>query len=681
MEKVETLVNRVIELADLQPDKPAVIFKGEILTYRKLLEKSVAMSEQIKRLGINKKDRVSFSAVSRPETVACYLGIQLLGAVPVFLDKVATPKSMVSVYNESESKLLLTDKSMKGYESDCFAKSLRALYNDAQPNTDEHVAFISPYPEDIAELLFTTGTTGRPKGVMLSYRAVYHILRNTIDGVGMLHDDILLLPLPLNHSFALRELRAALYNGETVVLQNGFTFATETEHNINIYHCNALALVPASFGVLRSQMQNHFQKILGTIRYLEFGAGSLTPGQRTEIVSLLPNVDIFNVWGSSETGGALFCDVKKCVRDKKKIAAVGKPLPGIEVVVMDNEGKFLENFDSAHPGRMALKGNMLMSGYWRQPELTKETIKDGWLLTNDLIYKDDDGDVFMLGRADDVISVGGDKVSPLEIEDAVSEYPLVLESVCIGVNDPDRILGEVPILMVKAKPGFDKNELLRFLAMRLERYKLPHEIITIEGVPRNRMQKIDRKAAKRLWENKDTLKLINPVIQTILSRRSIRNFKDEKIPQEVMKILLRAGRQAPSGHNMQTWHFTVVTEPEALKKLRVAARNTADRMKVYFFGWENPVAVVLISNDKRNPYGCQDVSCAAENIMLAATSLGIGSVWLNPLMTLRDEEPVKSVLDGFGVPSNHIVWATIALGYPFAEGVSLVRKDDVVTWI
>jgi long-chain acyl-CoA synthetase len=124
-----------------------------------------------------------------------------------------------------------------------------------------------------------------------------------------------------------------------------------------------------------------------------------------------------------------------------------------------------------------------------------------------------------------------------------------------------------------------------------------------------------------------------------------------------------------------------VTKKEDIMRLREQTRIAAEDRKVYFYGFENPQVLILVSNDKRNMDGCQDASCAVENIMLAATSYGLGSCWLNPLMTLRDVEPVCHVLDDFGIPSNHTVWAMVALGYPVAEGVLLAKKKDVVYWV
>lgn len=258
---MENLLNRLIDLADACPDKKAVIFKEEYLTYRELCRRIAGMAEQLVSEGIVQGDRVCFSAVSKPEMVAAYMAVQACGAVTVFLDKNGTPENMAAICGEAGAKLLLTDKPMKEYAEKCRILSLREPYQRAgEWRQDDNVELsadlqkikISPAEDELAELLFTTGTTGKPKGVMLTYKAVYHIFTNTIEGIGIREDDVLLLPLPLNHSFALRVLRAALYKGATVVLQNGFTFAKEVENNVVNHGCNAMACVPASYEVMKA---------------------------------------------------------------------------------------------------------------------------------------------------------------------------------------------------------------------------------------------------------------------------------------------------------------------------------------------------------------------------------------------------------------------------------------------
>ncbi len=681
---MDTLWNRLLELAESQPERRAGIFKKEQLTYQELVKRAVCMAGALRAEGIRHGDRVCFSAVSGPEMVAAYMAVRASGAVAVFLDKNGTPESMAAICTEAGASLLLTDKPVKGKVL-CRILSLREMYRRAgeavrNGSPLEPAVPVSPEEEEIAELLFTTGTTGKPKGVILTCRSVYHILTDTAQGIGIQREDCLLLPLPLHHSFALRVLRAVLYQGGTVVLQNGFTFAREAEQNVSAFGCNCMAAVPAAYEIMRSQMQDAFARVLGGMRFIEFGAGALSIRQRKEITELLSGVRIFNTWGSSESGGAVFCDVTQAVRDPARAGMLGKTLPHVQVKIVDADGKEMDS-SSTNPGRMALKGDMLMAGYWKQPQLTEKTLTAGWLLTGDMAYMDEEGYLYMLGRADDIINVGGEKVSPVEVEEAAGQYAFVRECACIGVDDPDGILGQVPVLFVAVKSGYTQEGLLKFLSTRLERHKIPRQTVVVRRIPRNRIQKTDRGKLRMLWEDKESLELMNPVMQVIFSRRSVRKFTEQEIRRPVLEMIVRAGCYAPSGHNMQSWRFTVLTSQEDIRRLREKTQEAAQQNRVYFYGWENPQALVLVSNDKRNADGCQDASCAAENIMLAAASYGIGSVWLNPLKTLRDAPPVKSELDSLGIPQNDIVWAAIALGYPVAEGALLQKKEEVIHFI
>lgn len=322
---------------------------------------------------------------------------------------------------------------------------------------------------------------------------------------------------------------------------------------------------------------------------------------------------------------------------------------------------------------------MEMSGYWDNPELSEETLKDGWLLTSDLVYQDEDGYIYMLGRSDDLINVGGDKVSPVEVESYASEYPHISDCACIGVPDTTGHLGEVPALFVVVKDAaYSEADIKVYLSSRMENCKVPVHYISVEEIPRNRMKKIDRKALKNLFAQIGEESLLNPVMQALLSRRSIRRFTDKPIESRYLDMILKAGYHAPSGHNLQTWRFTVLTDPDHIARLKEAAKEAASSRKVPFYGFENPQCLILISNDERNQDGCQDCSCAAENIFLAAYSYGIASSWLNPLMTLRHVRPVEGVLDELGIPQNHIVWCMAALGYAASEGTKLAKKKDVI---
>lgn len=693
---MDTLIKRIIYLAGTNPDKLAAAFKKDRLTYSELANKIINIGTRLALMGVRRGDRVIFTAVSKPEMIAAYLGIQYCGAVAVFIDKNTTPENAIAVYEDAQAVLYLTDKPMKDCENVNAVSFENSVINSENKNTlniaslkqiymtqmSEKMEYVEPVEDDMAELLFTTGTTGKPKGVILTYKAVYNILKNTIEGIGISEDERLLIPLPLNHSFALRVLRATLYQGATVILQNGFAFAKEIETNQETFKCTALAAVPASMEILRSQMQDKFEEILGRFRYIEVGAGSLTIAQRKRLTKQLPNTVIYNTWGSSESGGALFTNVTDVSQNESRIATVGKPLSCVQVKVLDENGNEIKESSPDKAGRMALKGDMLMAGYWNRNELTKETLQNGWLITSDMVYTDADGYVYMLGRADDIINVGGEKVSPIEVENIAGQYEHIKECACIGVNDPDEVLGQVPVLLVVAKDnGFTKAGIQTFLANKMERYKLPQHYMIVQELPRNKMGKLDRKQMHKMWDDKGDNELMNPVMQAILTRRSIRKFTDEKIPDDILSMILQAGYYAPTGHNMQTWRFTVIQDKQRITQIKELVTRVADEKRIKCYGFENPACLILISNDVRNMNGCQDASCAAENIFLAAHSYGIGSTWLNHLRDLCDEKEIREMLTDLKIPATHRVWCMAALGYPAAEASMPARKKDVVSYI
>lgn len=673
---METLVEKVIYWGETVPDKAAVCFKDTVVSYDGLKNRMINIASDLLQMGIRSGDRVMLSAVSKPEYIVALLGIQYIGAVAVAIDKSAKAENILDIWESSEAAVFLTDgKKVSDKITVC---SLKDLYEASAARHNVIPDYQKAEEDQLCELLFTTGTTGKPKGVMLSCRCIYANMLNTWHGIGMLASDIVLNPLPLNHSFGMRVLRAALFIGATVVLQNGFTFAKEIENNIRRYQCTAMVCVPASIEIIYRQMQDKFSEILGTLRYLEFGAGSVSVDMKKKLLRALPDTQLFNTWGSTETGGAIFLNI---TQDADKLASLGTVVKGIEIKFVNEQNEAVDAVDTDTAGRMLLRGDMQMEGYWHNKELTEETIRDGWLCTSDLAYRDSDGFIYMIGRADDIINVGGEKVSPVEVENIAQEYEEIRECACIGVSDKEGILGQIPVLFVVAENGvFDEEKLLKYLTTHMEKYKIPHEFISIDALPRNKMKKLDRKALHHIYEERNDINIMNPVIANLLSRRSVREFTDEAIDRRLLDMILKAGYYAPTGHNLQTWRFTVITSSEKIQQLKDTVKEQALKSNIHFYGFENPKVIILISNDRRNEDGIQDASCAAENIMLAAWSYGIGSVWLNPLMKLCDEPEIRQLLNEYDTPRHHIVWSMIAMGYPRTPGKLLAKKENVVNF-
>ena len=699
-----TIIADLEKYAHELPGKPAVCDKKRQLTYQELLFRVKKEAAILQEHGVKRADKIAVLAVSGTEYVISYLAIQYLGAVTVPIDKSLGLEAMAQICEQTQASLLLTNERQKPENIPFLSlkETMQAVFADDENASADKAVEKAFYPDDFeqpSEMLFTSGTTGVPKGVVLSYRAISASMENTSQGNGLKETDRMLLPLPLGHSFGMRVLRACIHMGATVVLQNGFAFARDTQRSIDTFGCTAMACVPASLGVMELQMKEQLPEILGKLRYIEFGAGSLSPQKKRELMKNLPNTEIHNTWGSTETGGAVFLNLAK---NPEKYQSIGKPLESVTVRIQNTGGTTVTGYGPESVGRMQLKGDLEMSGYWKREPETAAALVDGWLVTNDLVYRDEDGFVYMLGRADDMINTGGEKVSPVEVENVASGYEEAAECACVGVADPKGILGEIVVLFVVPKADhFDEAGMTKFLSERLERFKLPQAYVLLEELPRNRMQKLDRRALKTIWKEKEEKRLSDQsieessastdqeehetfaqsVIRCIKDRHSVRRFEDRPIPQKLLETIIECGIYAPSGKNMQTWRFTVLTETSQIHQWKELIVSRAAEHKVRVSGFENPAALILISNDIRNKNGAQDCSCAAENIMLAANAYGIGSVWLNALLTMCDDEEIRNQLQQWGIPDRHQVWAMIALGYPQGEAKSPKRNLDVVHYV
>lgn len=169
---------------------------------------------------------------------------------------------------------------------------------------------------------------------------------------------------------------------------------------------------------------------------------------------------------------------------------------------------------------------------------------------------------------------------------------------------------------------------------------------------------------------------MNEVLQNILTRRSIRKFKENQIKDEELELILKAAAYAPSGMNRQTWKFTAVQNKEKIELLAKTVRKAIGKDESYNF--YKPATLILVSNDKENSNGLADSACALENIFLMAHSLGIGSCWINQLKTICDEKEVREVLTSLDIPQNHIVWGMAAIGYPDQEPKEHERKEGTI---
>ena len=682
---MKTEVERVLFHAKNTPDRVALCFKEKQMTYGEFGRKVRQAAYQMKQMGIEAKEYVLLSAPSRMEYIIAYLALHFLGAVVVPVNKNSNIDTIAYLCKQFPVKHFLTDDPKMKENKICY--SLTGVCKTEEGILPEEELYIPEESNQVSEILFTTGTTGNPKGAVFSYEGIAANTYNTVKGSLMNSEDVLLLPVPLNHSFGLRMMRTALYHGVTIVLQSGFMFTKELETNINRYGCTCLACVPSALQIIYQQAGDHYVDFLGKLRYIEFSTGALDVANRKAICSALPETHIINSWGSTETGGVLFIDVQQ---EKEYITSAGRAVSGVKIKIVDEQGQEIDS-SKEHPGRLAMSGEMLMMQYCNNVQLTEQTIKDGWLYTNDLSYMDKDGYVYLLGRVDDIINVGGEKVAPIEVEKYANEMDGVRDSGCVGVDDPKHILGQVPVIyIVKEDQNLMEEEIQKYFVKCMPNYMIPAYIRFTATIPRNYLGKIDRKKLKEIWNNEQEgmrqdvptdEKLQNEVVVNMLTRRSVRSFTSQPIEKKYIEQMLQCAVYAPSGHNMQTWQFTVIQEQEKIQNLRAVTQKIAKEKKTSFYGFLNPQVLIVVSNDRRNVCAKQDSACAIENIMLAANSYGMGSCWLNSWIEISDEPEIRSQLTAWKIPETHIVYGIVALGYPNGTVNIPAKKQNVIVYV
>ena len=664
------------------PEKTALYSGDYQVSYGELAKMIKRAEFALLSLGVKRGDNIILSAAMKWEYIAAFLAVKLIRAVAVPVLKTASAKEVSYIIERTESCLFFSDSPK--YSEITNVHPYNSLFeNDSANNSciDKYCNEIIP-DEEISEILFTSGTTSFPKGVMLSQSGLKASIKNTSIGMDMSIDDTLMLPLPLNHSFGLRVLRSALYNGETIVLQNGFSFAAEIKDKIEKYNCNCMVAVASGFQMLLEQMGDAYKSVFHTMKYIEFSAGAVPVTMRQKLVEDLPKVRLYNTWGSTETGGGLFL----CFSEKKdKITSAGAAINDIVLGIADDDGKIhVDSYNAS--GRLALQSNAMMLGYYKDEQLTKQTISGKWLYTNDSAFMDKDGYIYLNGRIDDLISVGGEKVAPSAVERIVMEYMEVTDCVCIGVDDPDGILGQVPILFVVSNDKYQVKHLLEHIRIYGNNYMVPYSVVNIHEIPRNYMGKVDRKALYELWlhdneRNKKTRGFSDEVMELMLTRRSIRQFTDEPVDIEILKKLVHVAAMAPSGHNMQTWRFTVINNLGIIDRIKETTKKVAKEKKTLFYGFNNPSALIIVSNDRRNPDALQDSSAAIENILLLSHASNLGACWLNAWFTICDEPEIRAMMDEFKIPKTHIVHGIVGIGYPANTVKTPAKKENVAMFI
>lgn len=471
---VETIYRHSLE----NPDKTAVIAEDKTVSYSELWSYIKSVSALIGEK-IEKGDRVLVEANHTIEFLACCYGVHLAGGVHVPFESRTPDLRIQEIADELGAALIIKGE----HPLATFGKELDSL--DEIADTD--VTF--PERSMLAEILFTTGTTGKSKGVMITHDGQMNMAETCNQVLDYSKDNLWLIPTPMNHAAGLRKTHMSFVNGSSVLLLRGFTNVKRFFDYIRDYHVTSIYLPPSAVHYILALAPNELEKYKDQIDFLYSSSAAMPQVDKEKLMAQLPDTRMFDAYGGSEVGAICYIDFNH-VKDKK--GSVGKPNPGVDIFICDEEHNPIQA-NKDNPGIIAIRSNTAMAGYWGEPELTKQTIQDGVLYMSDLGYIGEDGYLYLIGRAGDVINVGGYKVAPTEVEDVALRFPGIDACACIPYID--RNMGTAVKMYIQKKEGEEVNtrELSKFIGTLLEGYKIPKRFEFIDKIPMTFNGKIDRK--------------------------------------------------------------------------------------------------------------------------------------------------------------------------------------------
>lgn len=437
------LVDHLHQNARLYPQKVAVISDGKQLTYSQLSESIIERSHQYHAGQI-----VPFRTTQTADFIVTWLAIHQAGATAVPLEATIPEQRL---------------------------QEITTVLKDCQ------------IPEDTADILYTTGTTGQSKGVMISHRTIMANAENLIEGQGFTHDLTFIIHGPLNHIGSLSKLYPVILLGSTIYLIDGLKDIDQFFRALD-YPAPRMAtfLVPANIRTLLMFSADRLSQYRHKIDFIESGAAPLPRADMQRLCELLPETRLYNTYASTETGIIATYNFN----DGRCLAGcLGHPMSHSRILITAD-------------GLIACQGDTLMSGYVGDPALTTSVLRDQTVYTSDIGRLDADGMLRLAGRESDVINVGGFKVAPTEVEDAAMTMEEISDCLCIAVPHP--ITGSALKLLVVTTEGipFDKKRVARHLANLLERYKVPMLYEQTGAIKRTYNGKPDRKYYKNLVKNK-----------------------------------------------------------------------------------------------------------------------------------------------------------------------------------
>jgi len=510
---VKNLAQILDESSARLPDKICLIYEDTRLTYKELNELVNRSGNAFADLGVKKGDRVIVSLLNCPEFIVAFFALAKIGAISVPINYLLAESEEQYILKDSEADLIITDRAKLPNFRKMTAGTIPIVITDRResdkllPGTssfwkliEKHSPILSPSPctrEDVVNILYTSGTTGKPKGAMLTHYSVMFCssLYSDNDDTSEVFSEKakFLTSLPLYHCYGQNPgLITPLSVGATVILLERFDTVKVLEA-IGKHSATHFPGVPTMYAYLI----NAFDPIRHDISSLEFccSAGAALSSEVANEFQAKIGVEIIEGYGITEASAqAIAHPLTPDKRRKDKFGSIGRPLKNstkqTEAKIVDENGRELPPGEA---GELVIKGDHLMKGYWKLPEETRQTIRDGWLYTGDIAKRDEDGYFYIVDRKKDMIIVGGENVYPREVEEVLYQNEKILEVAVVGRQD--KVKGESvrAVVALKRDCRATEKELIDFCSSRLAKFKVPQTVEIREELPKSSTGKILRR--------------------------------------------------------------------------------------------------------------------------------------------------------------------------------------------
>ncbi|WP_339147445.1 MULTISPECIES: o-succinylbenzoate--CoA ligase [unclassified Sutcliffiella] len=482
------LPNFLMKRAALTPDRIALEMDDRKVTFRELFRNSIQLSEKLGELGVEKGDRISIFMSNSMELVELLFALKNIGAITILHNLRLTAQELSFQVEDAASRFILVEDDKGAFLANVFDSERVIPFSRLVSLNGRPIDVVEEFDLDRTDtIMYTSGTTGSPKGVKQTYGNHFWSATGSALNLGLHENDSWLLAVPMFHISGLSILMRNVVYGMRVIIHKRFDVEAVhrdlMEKNVTI-----VSVVSAMLSALLEQLGTGTYPT--SFRCMLVGGGPVPKSMLEECQEKA--IPVYQTYGMTETSSQIVTLSPDSAISK--LGSAGKPLFPCQL-------KIVKDGQEAAPGEtgeIVVKGPNVTPGYYNREEATKDSIQDGWLYTGDLGYVDGEGFLFVVDRRSDLIISGGENVYPAEVEAVLVSHPLIKEAGVTGVHD-DR-WGQVPIAFVVANKTemFDKEELRFFLKERLAGYKVPKQFYLVEALPRNASSKLLRRELLKL---------------------------------------------------------------------------------------------------------------------------------------------------------------------------------------